>query len=257
MIPTSHRRRPSRLAFSALAAVVLAAAPTTATAQEADIALVHRLLLDRQLILRPAGGELRAAELGDRLGHADWLRTSDNTRAAIRFTDDGSLVRVNPNTTLEIRAEGDRSALTKTVELEFGELWARVTRRPGTEFQVRTPAGVAAVKGTEFLVRVAGDGSTTLITLSGVLDFFTDVGTVEVPAGMAATAASAAAMPQVEPTTETALDGVEELVAGDEAPEEEELVEVVFRFQDDLGRVRTLIMEVPRSAAARYLGGLR
>ena len=49
-------------------------------------------------------------------------------------------------------------------ELEFGELWARVTEQRGT-FQVQTPSGVAAVKGTEFIVRVDAQGKPQRVPL--------------------------------------------------------------------------------------------
>jgi ferric-dicitrate binding protein FerR (iron transport regulator) len=244
------------LLAAALTAALLAAPAASAEAQQTDIALVHRILLDRELLLEPAGGAVRIAELGDRLNHADALRTGATTRAAIRFTDDGSLVRLNPSSLLQVRAEGDRSALSKTLELEFGELWARVTRREGASFEVRTPAGVAAVKGTEFLVRVAADGTTTVVTLSGVLDFFTGVGTVEVGSGMQATSASWEVPPQVGAADPVVIEALEGLMDA-EAAADEEMVELVLRLQDDQGRVRTLILEVPRSAAARYLEGGR
>lgn len=252
MRPMPIPRAPLLLA-AVLATTLLAAPAAPAGAQQTDIALVHRILLDRELLLEPADGAVRIAEMGDRLNHADALRTGATTRAAIRFTDDGSLVRLNPSSLLQVRAEGDRSALAKTLELEFGELWARVTRREDASFQVRTPAGVAAVKGTDFVVRVAADGTTTVITLSGVLDFFTDVGTVEVPAGMRAAAATANDAPSLEPVEAAELEELEGLVGAVEEGDEE-FVEVVIRLQDDQGRIRTLILEVPRSEAQRYVG---
>ena len=120
-------------------------APAAAGAQETNVALVHRLLLDGQAAVQ-RGNQTQAAEMGQRLNNGDVVTTSPNTRAAIRFTDDGSLIRLNPGSVLNVRTEGDREALTKTLELEFGELWARVTEQRGT-FQVQTPSGVAAVKG--------------------------------------------------------------------------------------------------------------
>ena len=69
------------------------------------------------------------ASLGQRLTSGDLVSTSANTRAAIRFTDDGSLIRLNPNSRLQVRTGAEGGAVTKTLELEFGELWARVTRQ--------------------------------------------------------------------------------------------------------------------------------
>lgn len=221
------------------------ALPSATAAQQTDVALVHRLLLDRQMAVIPPNAPPTEAELGQRLNHGDVVATSPNTRAAIRFTDDGSLVRLNPNSQLQVRAEGDRGALSKTLELEFGELWARVTRQQG-EFQVRTPTGVAAVKGTEFVVRVLADGSATVITLEGVLDFFNDAGTVEVPAGRRATVAAANVLPEVEEVQREELEELGQLI---EEAAVEDVIRIEIPLQNAQGQVRTVILEVPRSEA--------
>ena len=76
------------------------------------------------------------------------MLTDANTRAAIKFTDDGSTVRLNPSSQLTVIATGERADMVKTIELDVGELWARVTPGAGERrFQGQTPVGVAAVKG--------------------------------------------------------------------------------------------------------------
>ena len=101
----------------AAALVVMAPLVTPALAQENNLALVHRLMLEQRMAVIEADAAELVAQLGQRLANGDRVVTSPNTRAAIRFTDDGSLVRLNPSSELLVRSEGDRGALTKTLEL--------------------------------------------------------------------------------------------------------------------------------------------
>src|SRR5205814_7020555 len=90
---------------------------------------------------------------------------------------------------LQVRTEGDRGGVTKTVQLDFGELWAKISpQQRARGFQVQTPSGVAAVKGTEFIVRVDAQGNTTVLTFDGAVDFFNNAGLVTVEKGKKATA---------------------------------------------------------------------
>ena len=248
---TSFFDRASRAAGLAALALLL---PAAAAAQQQNVALVHRLLLDqRAAVIR--GNATQAATTGQRLNNGDQVATSENTRAAIRFTDDGSMVRLNPNSVLNVRTEGDREALTKTLELEFGELWARVTEQRGT-FQVQTPSGVAAVKGTEFIVRVDAQGNTTVLTLEGAVDFFNGAGTVEVSAGNQAQAAGANALAQVADIEDADLEAVADLIA-DESDDEVVRVEIPVQSAD--GVAQTIVLELPRSEVDAILnpGGSR
>ena len=235
-----HRTAPAAAALALLA-------PAAASAQDNNVALVHRLLLDQQAVVVQDGQD-QVAQLGQRLVSGDQVITSQNTRAAIRFTDDGSLVRLNPNARLVVRTEGDRSALAKTLELEFGELWARVTEQRGT-FQVETPSGVAAIKGTEFIVRVDAQGITTVLTLDGALDFFNGAGTVEITGGRRAQAANANALAQVAEIEDAELEELEELM-GEEVGD---VVRVEIPVQNEQGVVKTIVIELPRSEADAIL----
>ena len=237
-----------------IAAILTIAVPAAASAQQ-DVALVYRLMLDGQMLVQPASAPSRSAALGQRLNSNDVVLTGANTRAALRFTDDGSLMRLNPSSRLRITTGGDRNAVTKTLELEFGELWAKVTKKDAPQFQVRTPAGVAAVKGTEFIVRVEQDGRTTVITLEGVVEFFNGAGTIQVPAGRTTTAASNTSAPTSEPTKSADLEPSGGLLQGDDdIGTEGELEQVEIQLQDADGRIRTVVLEVSRAALRTLLG---
>lgn len=236
-----------RTMLAAAAAVgLLGMLPSGAQGQQADVALVYRLLQDGQMVIMPASGPRRRAQLGDRLRHQDTVRTSENTRAALRFVDDGSILRINPNSQVRLTTGNPGGALVRTLELEFGEVWARVNRRDGAEFRIQTPAGVAAVKGTEFVVRVDSAGA-TVITLEGVVEFFNAAGRTDVTAGRRASAASASDAPQAAPASP------EELRAADSVGGEDGAVStagtwIEVQLQDADGRMRTLMIQVPAGA---------
>jgi hypothetical protein len=231
------------------------ALPVALSAQQDDIAIVYRLMLDKRLEWNAEG---RLAPLGQRLAQEDVVVTSANTRAMIRFTDDGSTVRLDPSSRLVITGPGvDRNTLVKTVNLELGDLFASVTRQGARNFQVRTPAGVAAVKGTEFIVRVGADQSTTIITLDGVVEFFNDAGTVDVNAGntLEITNVTGGPPPAPRETTEADLVEVNELVADTTGQPTEDIVQVEIKIQNLEGREQTVIIELPRNEARALLGG--
>jgi hypothetical protein len=236
-----------RTMLAAVAALgLLGMLPGHARAQQAEVALVYRLLQDGQMVVIPASGPQRRAQLGDRLRHRDAVATSPNTRAALRFVDDGSILRINPNSQVRLTTGDERGALVRTLELEFGEVWARVNRREGAEFRIQTPAGVAAVKGTEFVVRVDSAG-TTVITLEGVVEFFNEAGRTDVAAGRRASAASASDAPQAAPASPEELRRADEVGGGDGAASTA-ATWIEVQLQDADGRIRTLMLQVPADA---------
>ena len=228
--------------------------PAQIMAQQQNVAIVYRLLLDKRLAVTQESGGMTEGAMGDLLHHGDQLQTSSNTRAAIRFTDDGSVLRMNPSTELSIRAEGERNALRKTLRVEFGELWARIQKRENVEYRIETPTAVAAVKGTEFYVRVEEDGRTTIVTIEGVLDFFNDVGTVEIPAGYTGVAVQASEAPTVGTTKPEDIASFTDLASEEAGPAEvEDMVEIAIQFIDENGNQKTMIIRLPRDQAQQFL----
>jgi len=222
-----------------------------ADAQQADVALVYRLLQDGQMVVIRANRDSVAAKVGDRLRNQDEVATSSNTRAALRFTDDGSILRLNPSSRVRLTSGNEGGAVVRTLRLEFGELWTRVNRRQGTTLRVQTPAGVAAVKGTEFVVRVDEHGVTTVLTLEGVVEFFNAAGRVDIPAGTKVVADSTQA-PRAQPATAAELRQAE-TVRGEEGGEVQGTwIEVQVR--NAAGQTRTLMLRVPTDALQRLEG---
>lgn len=222
------------LAAALLAGAVHPAGEAAAQSPGEELALVYQLRLadgGRGLVAERAGvEEVVPLDLGDLLNDGDNAYTLEGTRAAIQFADDASLVRMNENTELRIRAEGeDRGSLRRIIELEGGELWARITGGTGRETQIRTPSGVAAVRGTDFIVRYDREtGELTVITLEGLLEFFNDAGSVEIPAGRKVGVGASDEPPEVVPMEEGDLDSTRALLDDQAETESGGFVELVI-----------------------------
>lgn len=245
----------SKMSVLAGAALIALAVPGTIRAQTTDLALVFKLLdAQRATVTSDAGG--RTATLGDRLDAGEVVSTDNSTRAAIKFSDDGSLVRLNPSSQLTVTAEGeDRQSLVKTLEMDFGELWARVTssNADNPTFLIQTPSGVAAVKGTEFIVRVDPALGTTVITLEGVVEFFNNAGTVDVTAGNVVQVPTADDAPTPRDLEPEDIGAAQQLIEDDAA--DDDTVSVEITVQDANGRTRTLMIDMPADQARAILGG--
>lgn len=237
-----------------LCGILGAAAPVAA---QQDVALVYKLMLEGQAIVTPArAAQGHVAALGETLNGGDLVNTGKNTRAAIRFTDDGSIIRLNPSSRLQVQVSGDKSAITKTIELEFGELWAKVHKQQGGQFRVQTPAGVAAVKGTEFIVRVDENGLTTILTLEGVVEFFNRGGTTELTKGRGASVANQDTKATAQPIKDADLKQYQGLIEEKGAtPGDEEGVDIEVQMQGPDGQMRTVVLRVPKKALKSLLEG--
>lgn len=127
------------------------------------------------------------ATRGARLHAGTQVRTGDQALAAIIFTDDKSLLKVRSNSKVVINGKREAAAsgsqrIAKTIALEIGELWAKVTKGVAP-FRVETPSGVAAVKGTIFYTALTADGRMLIICLDGVVELINSLGSVLVNAG--------------------------------------------------------------------------
>lgn len=243
---------------SVLAGALLAMllVPGTVKAQTTDLALVFRMWDAQQAVVTPTSGPERTATLGERLNGGDAVTTTESTRAAIKFSDDGSLVRLSPSSQLIVTAEGDdRQSMVKTLDMNAGELWARVTssNADNPTFRVQTPSGVAAVKGTEFIVRVDGNG-TTIITLEGVVEFFNNAGTVDVTEGNLVQVPTLDDAPVPREVQQEDVGAAQQLI-DDDAADDDDTVSVEITVQDANGRTRTLLIDMPRDQARAILGG--
>jgi len=119
---------------------------------------------------------------GEILYSGDEVISKEASLAAIRFVDDGAIIKLFANSILTINTEKNENRLDKNLYLEVGELWSKVSKEKGA-YEIETPTAVAAVKGTDFLTEVKEGGDTWLFTFEGVVELKSDLGTVEVDKG--------------------------------------------------------------------------
>ena len=110
------------------------------------------------------------AQSGMSLEIGDSIKTGDSSGAEITFFD-GSTMEMEAGTQIEIISldvSCDTGATTITLEQTMGTTLSRVTKLldPASSYEVGTPTGVAAVRGSVMIVTVGGN-DTTLITNEG------------------------------------------------------------------------------------------
>ncbi len=163
----SARMRPSPLTWLSLAALLCAPLCPAAAFAAGPVASV--LSVDGDVKGRPPRSEAygRLAK-GDRLPYGSRLRTGDRGQATLRF-EDGTEVKVRAKSEVLVRPRPTKQA--SGVVLFFGRVWSKVVKSVGgqTSFEVESANAVAGVRGTEFEVGVADDGSTRVIVGEGVV----------------------------------------------------------------------------------------
>ena len=111
-------------------------------------------------IIKNNPGEEVEATLGMLLVGGDTVKTGEESYSAVIFQDDGSRVKLGENSQLTLNAERDKKKLKKRLFLgSGGKIWAKITKKRGTDFQVKTPTSVASVKGTRFSMEEAATGT--------------------------------------------------------------------------------------------------
>jgi ferric-dicitrate binding protein FerR (iron transport regulator) len=133
------------------------------------------------LVVRRADG--RVDELRGKgslpLYEGDECHTEKASKALIKLAD-GTQVAMNADTKFRYQSRQERTkGTTKILKLLLGELWLR-TVGP-SQLEVETPVATAAIKGTEFDIKVDGEGKSTLTVIEGVVEFGTPFGTCPIP----------------------------------------------------------------------------
>jgi hypothetical protein len=135
-------------------------------------------------------GEEVEAQLGMLLMGGDTVKTASASYSSVIFQDDGSRVKLGENSQLTLNADRDGKNLKKKMFLDSGgKLWAKVNKKRGTDFQVRTPTSVASVKGTKFILEAESDGAFLWVLEDAVVfesgEFVENVGAGEYAEGTA------------------------------------------------------------------------
>jgi len=100
----------------------------------------------------------------------DLVNTQVNARARIAL-DDGSVLNVGSESSMKV-VKHDAGAQQTELELTYGKLRTQAQKiaKPDGKFEVRTPAGVAGVVGTDFFVAYDNTTNTmNVITFDGLV----------------------------------------------------------------------------------------
>jgi len=109
------------------------------------------------------------------LYEGDECKTERASKAFIRLTD-GTQVAMNEETIFLVQARREKGkGVIRMFKLLVGEMWLK-TAEP-VPIEVETPVATAAIKGTEFNIRVQPDGKSTLTVIEGLVEFGTPFGT--------------------------------------------------------------------------------
>jgi hypothetical protein len=110
------------------------------------------------------------------LFEGDRVRTGRGSQALMQFTN-GIQVALNEDTEFLILSRWEKSkGYTKILRLSSGEVWVKTMGGP-KPLEIETPVATAAVKQTEFNLKVESDGQTTLTVVEGIVEFGTAFGT--------------------------------------------------------------------------------
>jgi tetratricopeptide (TPR) repeat protein len=141
------------------------------------------------------------AAVNDKLAYGSVIRTAANSQAALLFPGASTQRRIGPASKLQIKpAAAAAGAKAAAVKLMKGKMWsnARPRTAPGgaaaaADLGVETPTATMSIRGTDWMVEVAEDGTTELAVLSGVVEIGNSLGSLTIGAGEAAVARPGAA----------------------------------------------------------------
>jgi hypothetical protein len=157
---------------------VVLAAPSTLTILSISVGDVF--------VLRPGSEEWAKVEVGMSLEVGDSVKSGDNSKAEITFFD-GSTIDLEAGTQIKVAAldiAADTGSTTILLEQEVGKTISRVTKLadPASRYEVETPTGIAAVRGSTMMVEVI-DGNTWVTNLGGHIWVIANGVELEVPVG--------------------------------------------------------------------------
>ncbi len=117
-----------------------------------------------------------AARVSQRLFGGNYVRTLDESTMALLFSDRSQL-RLSRNSMFEIKAIGDGRTSDTVVSLTRGRSWMRSNPAPG-RLRMETPSVTAAIHGTDWVMEVEENGTTTLTVLEGEVELANAFGAV-------------------------------------------------------------------------------
>lgn len=132
------------------------------------------------------GGQTRPARMGDHLSQKQGITTGKRSSAIIAMDNSIGTIKVAENTDLVVRKLSQENGGNVTlISVSRGQVALRVRpfTNPASRLEIRTPSGVAGVRGTEFGVAVSPSGRSAVLTAEGKVAVSAQEQTVEVNGG--------------------------------------------------------------------------
>jgi tetratricopeptide (TPR) repeat protein len=156
-------------------ALVLLAFPAAAFAQPA--AEIVSLKGKGEYTQSPAGG-WTPARVQQKVDPGTWLRTQQDSKMALLLADQTNAT-IDSNTTLQLKALEAGAPRKSIVDFQKGK-GRFETKTPTKSFSMTTPTGLAAIRGTEWVVEVDDDGKSAFTVVEGEIEISNEQGTLSV-----------------------------------------------------------------------------
>ncbi len=128
------------------------------------------------------GRQWAAAKTGDRLDYGMHVRTGEYSRAALRFPS-GNVIRLSEFSNMRLaRPKASSGQASAKTQLKKGAMHF-FSRQPDAEKDIQTASVNAAIRGTEFEIRVLEDGTTELTLFEGNVVLSNPAGELELNDG--------------------------------------------------------------------------
>ena len=124
------------------------------------------------------GKTWKPAKVGDQLGEHSAVKTDPNATVDLFLGDNGPVVRVTKDTTMGIdRLDVESSGIEKVIETQLdlrnGKILGNVKKMAAaSKYEVKTPVGVAGIRGTEY--SISADGKVQVFTGTVVIVYIVD-----------------------------------------------------------------------------------
>lgn len=109
--------------------------------------------IDGAVIVTRADGQVTTARIGTRLYSGDRIKTDDSQSLRLQFADRSELsINRNSEVVLDRLSQHQQTGMVDTsIRLNDGSVDTRVEKQhPDSSYQIKTPAAITAVRGTEF-----------------------------------------------------------------------------------------------------------
>jgi len=111
------------------------------------------------------------AKPGQGISNGDAIRVGETGFAVVIFIDDKSIIKIRENTEFQFID----SPSTRTIDIEQGTIFNKVSKQRDKTFRVETPVSVASVKGTDFAVVSDPAGMDQFFCQEGNFDVYNSV----------------------------------------------------------------------------------